>query len=83
MTDYPVRAEIQLDAGGSVQAVLDALSPEAGREVPRANAVIRAEGGTVLIDVEAEDAGALRAALNSYLRWASLAMDASKLAKGD
>ena len=83
MTEYPMRARVQLEAGASVQAVLDALAPESGREVPRASAMIRADGEKVVIDVEAEDPGAMRAALNSYLRWASLALEASRVAKGD
>jgi KEOPS complex subunit Pcc1 len=73
---------VTLEAGDSAATLIQALSPEAGREVPRARASLKLDGANVVLEVEADDAGALRAALNSYLRWAALAMDASKLAKG-
>jgi KEOPS complex subunit Pcc1 len=76
-------ARIELEAGTMAKAVLGALSPEAGREVPRARSELSLEGTKVVLVVRADDAGALRAALNSYLRWAALAIDASELAKGD
>lgn len=52
-----------------------ALAPEAAREVPRARARIseRADG-TLAVEVEAADAGALRAAVNTYLGWLDLAL---------
>ena len=78
-----ITARVTLEAGADADALLQALSPEAGREVPRARTKFSLDGQNVVIDVEADDAGALRAALNSYLRWAALALDASKLAKGD
>ncbi len=78
-----MRARVTLEAGPDAAAMLQALSPEAGREVPRTRTKLSLDGQNVVIDVDADDAGALRAALNSYLRWAALALDASKLAKGD
>jgi KEOPS complex subunit Pcc1 len=81
--DGPVRARVTLEAGADAPALLQALSPEAGREVPRSTTTLSLDGSTVVLEVSADDAGALRAALNSYLRWAALALDASKLAKGD
>ncbi len=52
-----------------------ALAPEAAREVPRAKASVRElEDGAVEIEVEAADAGAMRAALNTYLGWVHLAL---------
>jgi len=51
-----------------------ALSPEAAREVPRAGATITEtppDGLTIVVD--AADAGAMRAALNTYLGWVDLA----------
>jgi tRNA threonylcarbamoyladenosine modification (KEOPS) complex Pcc1 subunit len=81
--EHPVSARVELDAGAAARAVLAALAPEAGREVPRADATVSAEGDKIVIDVRAEDAAALRAALNSYLRWASLALETSRLAEGE
>jgi tRNA threonylcarbamoyladenosine modification (KEOPS) complex Pcc1 subunit len=52
-----------------------ALRPEAMREVPRARATLdRPEPTTVRLTIEARDAGAMRAALNTYLGWIHLAL---------
>ena len=52
-----------------------ALRPEAAREVPRANAELRiGPPDTVVITISAHDAGALRAALNTYLGWVHLSL---------
>jgi len=53
--------------------VREALSPEAGRDVPKARVSVSGTGRRVLITVDADDTGALRAAVNSYLRWAEVA----------
>ena len=57
------------------------LSPEAGREIPRSRVIVRGAPAAAEILVEAEDAAALRAALNSYLRWAQVALDVRKAVK--
>ncbi len=51
------------------KAVLEALRPEVGREIPRTRASIALGETEIVLDIEAADLGALRAALNSYLRW--------------
>ena len=61
--------------GEAAPVVLRSLSPEAGREIPRSRVTVRGEGDLVEIVVDAEDTPALRAALNSYLRWAQVALD--------
>lgn len=59
-----------------------ALGPEAHREVPRASArVQRAADGAVEVSMEARDAGALRAALNTYLGWIHLALATARAAR--
>ena len=50
-----------------------ALSPEAGRDVPRASVRISGLPGRTTLTIDAEDAAAMRAALNSYIRWADVA----------
>jgi tRNA threonylcarbamoyladenosine modification (KEOPS) complex Pcc1 subunit len=51
-----------------------ALRPEASREVPRARAELRAvSDGELELAITAADAGAMRAALNTYLGWIRLA----------
>jgi tRNA threonylcarbamoyladenosine modification (KEOPS) complex Pcc1 subunit len=51
-----------------------ALSPEASREVPRARTTVRRSGAEVELRVSASDAGAMRAALNTYLGWVALSL---------
>jgi KEOPS complex subunit Pcc1 len=58
-------------------AVLAALKPEASRELPRAMARVWTEGKTLNLEIKAEDAISLRAAVNSYLRWVKVAADAA------
>jgi len=58
-------------------AVLAALKPESSRELPRAQARVWTEGKTLHLEILAEDAISLRAAVNSYLRWVKVAADAS------
>ncbi len=59
------------------EVVLGAISPEVGREIPRTRVRISSESGRVVLDIEAADLAALRAALNSYLRWIKVAEDVS------
>lgn len=66
--------------GEGVDVVRAALAPEAGREIPRSRVTVRGKGDVAEVVIEAEDAGALRAALNSYLRWAQVAIDAREAA---
>jgi KEOPS complex subunit Pcc1 len=49
--------------------IMPVLSPEIGRELPRTESSISADGDEVTIKVVAKDASAMRAALNSYLGW--------------
>jgi len=64
-------AEIELELGGELPTLLErALKPEA--ETPstsRTRAQVEAEGRRLRITIEAQDTSALRAAVNSYLRW--------------
>jgi KEOPS complex subunit Pcc1 len=55
--------------------VLSTLSPETGRELPRTDTNIILDGDTVTIRVNAKDASAMRAALNSYLGWIRITED--------
>jgi tRNA threonylcarbamoyladenosine modification (KEOPS) complex Pcc1 subunit len=52
-----------------------ALGPEVAREVPRARAEVRTPApGTVEVGIHARDAGAMRAAVNTYLGWVQLSL---------
>ncbi len=51
-----------------------ALTPEAAREVPRAQATVERDGERAIrVALVARDTGAVRAAVNTYLGWISLA----------
>ncbi|NLI74275.1 MAG: hypothetical protein GX369_05850 [Euryarchaeota archaeon] len=60
-------------------AVLGALSPEVGRDIPRTQVELIHEDGDIILNVEASDLGALRAALNSYLRWIEVSEQISSM----
>ncbi len=66
------RATITLE-GPEADVVRRALSPEAGRDVPKARVSVSGVGRKVHITIDAEDIGSLRAAVNSYLRWSDVA----------
>ena len=64
--------------GREAGVVREALRPEAGREIPKAQVSIQGDGDSLIIHVVAEDTPALRAAVNSYLRWAQVALDVNR-----
>jgi KEOPS complex subunit Pcc1 len=66
------RVTITLE-GPEAPVVRRALAPEAGRDVPKARTSVSGSGYEVTIAIDAEDARALRAAVNSYLRWSDVA----------
>jgi len=60
----PLKTEKQL------AALASALRPEVARQVSdRSEITLATEGLTIVIDFEAKDTTALRAAVNAYLRW--------------
>jgi KEOPS complex subunit Pcc1 len=66
------RATIVL-SGPEAGVVYEALRPETGRDVPKAHVAMRSAPGRLTLTIDADDTGALRAAVNSYLRWADVA----------
>ena len=62
----PMKSKKQLEA------LVKALTPETQKQLgTRSKVTLSAEKMTFRLRVEAEDTVALRAALNSYLRWAN------------
>ena len=49
--------------------VSQSLSPELGRTMPRTQVNLLETDSGITLTINAEDTSALRAALNSYLRW--------------
>ena len=63
-----------------VETLLDSLTPEANAPVTRrANIKLQKDGLFLVLTVEAEDTVALRATLNSYLRWINSTVNVIKL----
>jgi tRNA threonylcarbamoyladenosine modification (KEOPS) complex Pcc1 subunit len=75
------RATITL-AGPEAKVVHGALRPEVGRDVPKARVTLRASRDRLTLTIDAEDTSALRAAVNSYLRWADVAVRVRQEAQG-
>ena len=75
------RATIEIDSD-AVHLLKEALSPETQRTIPRTKVKVREKGGLLTIDIEAQDVNALRAAVNSYLRWVTVGMGTAGLASG-
>ena len=65
-------------SGDNAATVYGAISPEAGREIPRTKVSAELDGGNMVLRLQASDLPALRAALNSYLRWIKIAEDMNK-----
>lgn len=60
------------------RALAGALGVEAGQDLPKATSRVEARGDAVWIAIDARDAASLRAAVNSYLRWARVALEAAR-----
>ena len=71
---------IQLDEGAGLLS--RALRPEVEGEMSRSSMTVEEQDGDLVIRLEAEDLVALRAALNSYLRWTKLAIDSKDAIEG-
>ncbi|MEL9999634.1 MAG: KEOPS complex subunit Pcc1 [Thermoplasmata archaeon] len=67
-------ARIRLEIEDS-NIICNALSVEGKRNIPRTNVDILCEGNNVEIIIRAMDFNALRAAINSYMRWINLTME--------
>ena len=66
----PFNSEKQLSA------LVNALTPEVNRQIgTRSKATLTTDEQFLVLNVEAEDTVALRAALNAYLRWINSAMN--------
>ncbi len=62
------------------KTVMRSLAPEVGREIPRTRVEIEADAEAVILRIDAADVSALRAALNSYLRWIKISEEIGNIA---
>ena len=58
------------------------LESETHDDISRGNISLGEENGNLEINITADDVVALRAALNSYLRWTKLALDTDRTIGG-
>src|SRR5689334_8499837 len=78
-----LRSKPRRGSGGAREsaALFEALSPEAGRGLAGAEVKLRRlAGGSVEVRIEATSLRALRASVNSYLRWSTLAVEVARSA---
>ena len=66
-------AKVSLKTGKNTKAIAEALLVEAKEGLPKVNVNILPAGEKLKIDIKAKDFIGLRAALNSFLGWASCA----------
>lgn len=74
----PLKSTIKIDSERP-SLLMKVLRPELGREVPRTTVTGYTENGKLIIEISAKDLPAMRAALNSYLRWIKVAKDILKI----
>jgi len=72
-----VVATVHVDVLEGISSIIDeSLAPEIERPTSeRSSVTVSAEKGIVIISIEASDVVALRAAINSYLRWVGAILD--------
>lgn len=71
------KAELMIETDHA-SVVAGALSPELAERIPRTRISVSPGEKSVLVKIEAEDQTALRAALNSYIRWTNVAEETAK-----
>jgi KEOPS complex subunit Pcc1 len=71
------RAELTVKTPYS-QVIQGSLSPELGERIPRTRIEVERREDEIMVKIEAEDQNALRAALNSYIRWMNVAEETAK-----
>jgi KEOPS complex subunit Pcc1 len=75
-----IEAELRID-GAVAPVTVPAISPEAGRELPRTVTKVEMVGDTAVIRITATDTTAMRAAINSYLECVRVIEDIGNLTK--
>ncbi len=69
-------AVITLEKKGKItHVVASSLLPETDRKIPRTKVQVNENGNALSLVISAKDTSALRAAINSYLRWISVGIE--------
>lgn len=64
--------------GEIAQVVAKSLLPEMDRRIPRTEVNLKEDENSINLEIVAKDVNALRAAMNSYLRWMKVSIDTYK-----
>mgnify|MGYP004671998151 CR=1 FL=1 len=75
-----LRATLRMD-GAVAEAAAESIRPESGRELPRTRSSVRMTDGATVVEIEADDVSAMRAALNSYLECIGVVQRVEHIAK--
>lgn len=67
--------------GPVAAAAAEAIAPESGRELPRTRTQVGTMSDRTVVRIEAEDASAMRAAVNSYLECIAVVQSVERIAK--
>ena len=67
------------DSFKDAKLVVESLSPEVKHKIPKANVEISLSKNALSLKIESDDVSTLRAACNSYLRWANTAINVNQL----
>lgn len=79
MTKTNATVRLKLSSKQQGQIIIDSLKPETSHPASRRSEVtIRMEDRVLILEIEAYDTTALRASLNSYLRWINSILDVLK-----
>jgi KEOPS complex subunit Pcc1 len=74
--------QLELPSENFAAIVMRALQPETKRRITsRSRVALQYKGSRLIIKAEANDTSALRASLNSYLRWIGLVRDTIETAE--
>ena len=79
------KAVVHLPSSSEKQqtALIQALTPEVNRQIGvRSKVTLKAEGQFLVLNVKADDTIALRASLNTYLRWINSTLNVLETVKG-
>jgi tRNA threonylcarbamoyladenosine modification (KEOPS) complex Pcc1 subunit len=68
--DGKATIRLEFPSERQLNMVLEALEPESKRSTTtRSRVIMKKDNGVLVLEIEAKDTVALRAALNAYLRW--------------
>lgn len=76
---HEIELNIQLD---DAELIAKSLRPESCRDVSRTSVHIECRENELCLKIKGEDINALRAAINSYLRWIKCCTDVVEEVKG-